>query len=336
VGLKTWKLILEYDGTKYSGWQEQKNARTVLGQLRKAAEDFLGVDVELHGAGRTDAGVHARAQVAHLRVRPMPGSQRHFPPAAEILRGVNERLPSDVSLIDVTEVDNSFHARTSAEARTYVYQISKRRTAFFKKYIWWVRDPLDVAAVATAARMLIGRHDFICFRAPDPSRPEEPTIVVVDDAGVDVEGDLILFRITASHFLWRMVRRIVGVLVRLGKGEITTEQFTSLLDGTTNPALDVAAWTAPASGLFLERVDYPAQDQPPAKGYTRQHVQKQNVRNSSRRDRTQPGRAVDDVVAGSTTAPAADHGKSLGEPVRHHRQRRKRRGDADQRRRPGG
>ena len=254
--MKTWKLTLEYDGTKYSGWQEQKNARTVQGQLRKAAEDFLGAEVEMQGAGRTDAGVHARAQVAHLRARPKPGSRRHFPPPDEILRGVNERLPSDVCLIDVTEVDNAFHARNDAEARTYVYQISKRRTAFFKKYVWWVREPLDVAVMARAARMLSGRHDFICFRAADLSRPDESTIVVVEDAGVEVEGDLILFHITASHFLWRMVRRVVGVLVRLGKGEISVDDFTALLEGRPDPRLDVAAWTAPASGLFLERVDY--------------------------------------------------------------------------------
>lgn len=250
--MKTWKLTIEYDGTKYSGWQEQKNAVTVVGQLRKAAEDFLQVEVEIHGAGRTDAGVHARAQVAHMRVR----SERRFPPADEILRGVNERLPSAVCLIDVEEVDNSFHARNDALARTYVYQISKRRTAFFKKYVWWVREPLDVVAMARAARMLIGRHDFVCFRAPDPSRPDESTVVVVDDAGVEMEGDLIIVHITASHFLWRMVRRLVGVLVRVGKGEITVEEFSGLLEGGANPKMDVAAWTAPASGLFLERVEY--------------------------------------------------------------------------------
>ncbi len=252
--MKTWKLTVEYDGTKYSGWQEQKNARTVQGQLRKAAEDFLGGEVELQGAGRTDAGVHARAQVAHLRAR-----AKHFPPAAQILRALNERLPSDVCIIDVEEADNSFHARTNATSRTYVYQISRRRTAFFKRYVWWVREPLDVAAMAHAARLLIGRHDFVCFRAADPSRPDESTIVVVEDAGVDVDGDLILFRITASHFIWRMVRRVVGVLVRLGKGELSEEDFARLIEGRADPLLDVAAWTAPASGLFLERVQYAAE-----------------------------------------------------------------------------
>src|SRR5437016_1473589 len=186
-GLKTWKITLEYDGTKYSGWQEQTNARTVQGQLRKAAEDFLGTGVELHGAGRTDAGVHARAQVAHLRVGRDSTGRRNYPSENEILRGVNERLPSDVCIIDVAEVPNAFHARTDALARTYLYQISKLRTACFKKYVWWIREPLDVPAMARAARMLIGRHDFICFRAADPSRPDESTIVVVEDAGIEVD-----------------------------------------------------------------------------------------------------------------------------------------------------
>ena len=260
--MKTWKLTLEYDGTKYSGWQEQRNARTVQGQLRKAAEDFFTGEVELQGAGRTDAGVHARAQVAHLRVRPpaeksKTGAKPRWPPADQMLRALNERLPSDVCIIDVAEAPNSFHARHDAVARSYLYQISTRRTAFFKKYVWWVREPLDVPVMAQAARLLVGRHDFTCFRAQDPSKPDESPIVVVEDAGIEVEGDLIVFRVTASHFVWRMVRRIVGVLVKLGKSDITLDDFTALLAAKPNPELDVAGWTAPASGLFLDHVLYP-------------------------------------------------------------------------------
>jgi tRNA pseudouridine38-40 synthase len=255
--LKTWKLILEYDGTKYSGWQEQPNARTVQGQLRKAAEDFFGTAVDIQGAGRTDAGVNARAQVAHMRLRPKPGVKPRFAPVDTILRAFNERLPADVCIIDVAEVENDFHARHDAVSRTYLYQISTRRTAFFKKYVWWVREPLDTAAMAQAAGMLIGRHDFTAFRAADASKPDESPIVVVENATIEVEGDLILFRITASHYLWRMVRRVVGVLAKIGKGEITIEDFERLLAGHVDASMDVAAWTAPASGLFLESVIYP-------------------------------------------------------------------------------
>ena len=250
--MKTWKVTLEYDGTKYSGWQEQINARTVQGQLRKAAEDFLGCAVDIQGSGRTDAGVHAIAQVAHMRAR----GKRSYPPSDQILRALNERLPSDISILDIAEAPESFHARHDAVSRSYLYQISTRRTAFFKKYVWWVRQPLDLAAMSRAARMLIGRHDFIAFRAQDPARPDESTVVVIDDASIEEDGHLIVFRITGSHFLWRMVRRIVGVLVRIGQGEVTPEDLARLLEGKTGPRLDVAGWTAPASGLFLERVTY--------------------------------------------------------------------------------
>jgi len=255
--LPTWKLILEYDGTKYSGWQEQKNARTVQGQLRKAAEDFFGSSVDIQGSGRTDAGVHARAQVAHLRVHPKPGSKRrNFPSPEEILRALNERLPADVSILDVAEAAPGFHARHDAVSRTYIYQIATRRSAFAKKYVWWVREPLDTAAMSRAARSLIGRHNFVAFRAPDPSRPDESTIVEIEDAGIEVDGDMIFFQITGSHFLWRMVRRLVGALVKVGAGHLSLAAFSQLLEGQTLPTFDVAASTAPAAGLFLEKVTY--------------------------------------------------------------------------------
>lgn len=255
--MKTWKLTIEYDGTKYSGWQEQRNARTVQGQIRAAAAEFFDGAVEIQGAGRTDAGVHARAQVAHLRVRRAnPDDPRRWPDPGQILEALNSKLPSDVCLLDVAEAPPEFHARHDAIARTYVYQISLRRTAFFKKYVWWVRKPLNIEAMSEAAASLRGRHDFTAFRAADPSRPDESPIVVVEDSGLEQEGDLVLFRITASHFVWRMVRRIVGALVKLGLGEITKNDFSQLLEGHMDSKLDVASWTAPASGLFLERVIY--------------------------------------------------------------------------------
>jgi tRNA pseudouridine38-40 synthase len=254
---KTWKLTIEYDGTKYSGWQEQNNARTVMGHLRSAAEQFFDGAVDIQGAGRTDAGVHARAQVAHLKVRRKEADKRRWPKTDEILLAINSRLPSDLCLLDVAEAAPSFHARHDAIARTYIYQISTRRTAFFKKFVWWVRQPLNVEAMSSAAQKLAGRHNFSAFRAEDKSRPDESPIVVVEECGIDAEGDLIIFRITASHFVWRMVRRVVGALVKLGLGEITEADFYSLLEGKKDPRLDVAAWTAPASGLFLDRVTYP-------------------------------------------------------------------------------
>jgi tRNA pseudouridine38-40 synthase len=151
---------------------------------------------------------------------------------------------------------NRFHARHDAASRSYTYQISKRKTAFSKKYVWWVKEELDVEAMSAAAGLLVGRHDFVCFGAADPSRPDESTIVVVNSASVETEGDLILIHIEASHFIWRMVRRVAGVLVKLGKGELQAEQFQQLLDAKCSKKLDVAAWTAPAAGLFLDGVKY--------------------------------------------------------------------------------
>lgn len=249
--MKTWRLVIEYDGTRYSGWQEQRNARTVAGEIKEAAAKVLGGDVELQGAGRTDAGVHAAAQVAHLR-----SDTRRRIPAHEIKSELNEKLPADIAIIDLQEAPARFHARHDAISRRYVYQISTKKSAFNKRYVWWIKEPLDVAAMARAVRALVGRHDFACFRAPDPSRPNESTIVVVDGASVEVEGDMVLIRIEASHFLWRMVRRLVGVLVKLGRGEISRESFDRLLEGKCTPELDVAAWTAPAAGLFLEEIRY--------------------------------------------------------------------------------
>jgi tRNA pseudouridine38-40 synthase len=253
IGLrKTWKITLEYDGSKYSGWQDQSNARTVMGELRKAAEDLFGGPVEIQGAGRTDAGVHALAQVAHLRAEP----KHRFHPD-RIQRGLNDRMPAEIAVLQVDEAPARFHARHDALSRSYVYQISRRKNAFAKRHVWWVKDPLDVPLMQQAAAMLAGRHDFVCFRAVDPSKPTESTIVVVESAAIEEHGDLILFRIEASHFLWRMVRRIVGILVKLGQKQITLDQFRQLLDGKCGQGMKVSEWTAPAAGLFLERVRYP-------------------------------------------------------------------------------
>ena len=247
----TWRLVLEYDGSRYSGWQEQKNARTVMGELRRAAEECLGTEVEMQGAGRTDAGVHALAQVAHMRA----AVKRPKPPET-LLREINDKLPSDIVVLELEPAPPRFHARHNAVTRTYMYQIARRKTAFAKRYVWWVKEDLNVERMAEAAELLMGRHDFVCFRAQDPSKPGDSTIVVVENAGIETHGHMVIFRIEASHFLWRMVRRIVGVLVRLGRGEITPGEFRQLLDGRPDPRLDVAAWTAPASGLFLEEVRY--------------------------------------------------------------------------------
>jgi tRNA pseudouridine38-40 synthase len=251
----TFKVLLEYDGTRYSGWQEQKNARTIMGEIRKAAQEVLGPDIDIQGAGRTDAGVHAFAQVMHIKAA-SPVKQS----ADVIHRRLNELLPADIAILDLQLTNRNFHARHDARSRVYVYQISKRKQAFLKRYVWWIKEDLDIQRMQRAASLLAGRHDFVCFRAADPGRPEESTIVEVENAEVEVEEDIIRIRIEASHFLWRMVRRIVGLLAKIGLREVTVEEFQRLIDGKSDPRLDVAAWTAPASGLFLEEVRYTKTD----------------------------------------------------------------------------
>ena len=250
--MRTFRLTLEYDGSKFSGWQAQINARSVQGDLQRVADELFGVEVDLQGAGRTDAGVHAVGQVAHIKVRKL----RDDLPPARILRELNDRLPSSIAVLECVETSPAFHARHDAVSRAYFYQISTRKTALSKRFVWWIKQPLDIAKMEAAAALIPGRHNFVCFRAADPSRPGESTTVVVTSAEVGVDDNLIVFRITASHFVWKMVRRLTGTLVKVGLGEVSVEQFAGLLTGRKDPKLDVAAWTAPASGLFLESVFY--------------------------------------------------------------------------------
>jgi tRNA pseudouridine38-40 synthase len=244
----TYRLTLEYEGTRYRGWQEQQNARSVAGELKRAIGEAAGEVKDLGGSGRTDAGVHALAQVAHLRlaraVEPEP-----------FRRSVNERLPPDIHLLAVAPAAASFHARHDAVSRSYLYQISRRRTALAKRFVWWVKDPLDAARMSAAAASLTGRHDFRLFCERPGEQPS--TIVVVEGAEVASAGALVLVRLTASHFLWKMVRRVVGALARVGSGRLEPRAFAAFLAGEMPKGAGLPAeWTAPPSGLFLERVLY--------------------------------------------------------------------------------
>jgi tRNA pseudouridine38-40 synthase len=250
--MPTYRIDVEYLGTRYHGWQEQKNARSVAGELRRAAEAAGAQVIELAGAGRTDAGVHALRQTAHLRLR---GEVE----VGRFREALNDGLPHDVHVLWLARATDAFHARHSAIARSYLYQISRRRAGLAKRSIWWVREALDERKMAVAAAAVVGRHDFKLFC----ERPAEQqsTIVVVEQALVESHGSLILVRLAASHFLWKMVRRVVGTLVQVGMGHLTVEQFAQLVEGRPlgREDADPARWTAPGSGLFLERVIYPGE-----------------------------------------------------------------------------
>ncbi|HEV8580071.1 MAG TPA: tRNA pseudouridine(38-40) synthase TruA [Thermoanaerobaculia bacterium] len=247
--MPTYRLTLEYEGTRYHGWQEQKNARSVAGELRRAVEEAGGTVRELGGSGRTDAGVHALAQVAHLRLKSAIDPE---PFRSE----VNDRLPADIHVLSLAAAPDRFHSRHDAVSRSYLYQISRRRTALAKRWVWWVKRPLDERRMAEAASLLTGKHDYRLFCERPSEQPS--TLVVVERAEVAMDGALILVRLAASHFLWKMVRRVVGTLVKVGAGELDLKRFEELVSAKkpqSGKGLP-AEWTAPPSGLFLERVSY--------------------------------------------------------------------------------
>jgi tRNA pseudouridine38-40 synthase len=240
------RLLIEYAGTKYSGWQVQKNARTVAGDLERAIHDATGERTfELYGSGRTDAGVHALGQVAHLDIRTSLAPE-------QLVRRVNDGLPADINILDASRVPHRFHARHDAVARTYIYQVARRRTAFAKPFVWWVKDPLRVNAMAAAASAFSGRLDFRAFTDDDPD--EKSTVVEVAPVEIRESPDALLLVVSGSHFLWKMVRRMVGVLVAAGTGELRPDEVPRLL---ATPTGWPARLTAPASGLFLAQVTYP-------------------------------------------------------------------------------
>ena len=252
--MSTYRLDLEYDGSRYRGWQEQQNARSIVGELKRAIVDAGGDVIDLGGAGRTDAGVHAIHQVAHLRLRAAVDARR-------FRFAVNDALPHDIHLLAMQQASDRFHARHDAVLRSYVYQVSRRRTALAKKSVWWIKRPLDAALIERAASLLPGMHDFAAFC----ERPSDQTStrVLVERAEIACDGALILVRIAASHFLWKMVRRVVGALVKVGAGELVEGDFAALLRGPVK-GISTAAWTAPPSGLYLERVLYAGDAQLPA------------------------------------------------------------------------
>jgi tRNA pseudouridine38-40 synthase len=244
------KIYLEYNGTNYAGWQKQKNAKTVQGVLIDTIRNIFHKSksenkfIELQGSGRTDKGVHAYMQVAHLECETML--------APEILKlKMNDELPSDINILEIEKAHKNFHARHSANSREYIYRISKRRTAFEKKFVWWIKDRLDVNKMKTIADILKGMHDFQSFS--EKTEEDISTKVVIEEIEITENENLIFIRIKASHFLWKMVRRIVGVLVEVGRNNLTEKDIRRFL-GTKSD--EPARYTAPPSGLFLSKVSY--------------------------------------------------------------------------------
>lgn len=244
---RRYKLTLEYDGKNFSGWQKQKDARTVQGDLLKGASRVFGEDaaIDIQGCGRTDAGVHALEYVAHLEVASNLESN-------VVEQMLNETLPKDIAVIAVEIADPRFHARHSCVARSYVYQLRSLKSAFGKRYSWWVHEELDIPAMRKAASLMEGMHDFAAFA--EKRELKKSTKVLVHKVDVVEEQGAIRIRVVGSHFLWHMVRRMVGVLVEVGCHRLTEEDIRGLCKGSVSEI--PSHHTAPAAGLFFERACY--------------------------------------------------------------------------------
>jgi tRNA pseudouridine38-40 synthase len=247
--MRTLKLTLQYDGTDYVGWQRQPTGVSVQALLEDAVAPIAGQHVTLHGAGRTDAGVHALAQVASV------GLDTALP-APTIARAINAVLPPDVRVLGVEDTSESFHARFSARSKTYEYRIVNAPlvSAFLYRYVWHVPQPLDVDAMRAAAAPLVGTHDFAGFQgAGSPVATSQRTILALDlEEGGGFDLPLVI-RVTGDGFLRHMVRNIVGTLVEVGIGRWDPWRLLSVLDSRDRTQ---AGPTAPAQGLFLAHVTY--------------------------------------------------------------------------------
>lgn len=243
-----YKLTIQYDGTRYDGWQRQGNTdNTLQGRLEGVLSRMVGKPVEIQGAGRTDAGVHARGQVASVHL-----PEGYTP--QEVQNYLNRYLPEDVAVVDVVEVGERFHARLSATGKEYRYHIRMGSVpdVFARKYQYRVEEPLDLAAMERAAGYLTGKHDFRSFCGN--RRFKKSTVREVFHIGVEVCGSDLTLVYRGDGFLYNMVRILTGTLLEVGLGQRTPESMVDILEAKERTA---AGKTAPAQGLVLQEVYYP-------------------------------------------------------------------------------
>jgi tRNA pseudouridine38-40 synthase len=246
-----YRLDVEYDGSAYAGWQRQGGQHSVQAAIEQAIKGFSGEDVRIRGAGRTDAGVHAWGQVAHVDLA------RDWP-ADTVRDAVNAHLQmasETVSVLSASAVSGDFDARFSAVGRHYLYRIANRRAplALEARKAWWVTRPLDAEAMHTAAQALVGRHDFTTFRSVQ-CQAKSP-VKTLDRLDVQRDGEAIEIRASARSFLHNQVRSMVGSLKRVGEGAWTAADLAAALAATDRAACGPVA---PPDGLYLMKVDYPS------------------------------------------------------------------------------
>lgn len=245
--MKNYRIIVEYDGSRYDGWQKQGNTdQTIQGKIEHVLERMSGNHIEVHGSGRTDAGVHAVNQVANFHIDTDKKEQ-------ELLVYLNHYLPEDIRVKELNQVPERFHSRLNAVEKTYLYRIEmgEKSQVFERKYIYGLHKNLDVEAMERAAAFLCGEHDFKSFCSN--SKMKKSTVRILKNIKFQKEDSRLFIRFTGNGFLYNMVRILMGTLIEVGQKERSPEEMTGILH-----ALDrkEAGYTVPAEGLFLESVSY--------------------------------------------------------------------------------
>ena len=256
LNVRNLKLILSYDGADFAGWQVQPGRASVQGSLASAIGRLSGENVLPQGSGRTDAGVHALAQVASF-------TTASAIPVENWLRALNDMLPASIRVLQVTEADPQFHARKSALGKTYRYRIFRGAVCppFLARYVWHYPYPLDESLMIAAAGAVVGEHDFTSFAAVDPERIERmaadhhqvTNVRTIFSSGWTREGQELIYTVRGNGFLHHMVRNLVGTFLLVGKGTITLGDLQRILAARDRSA---AGATAPARGLYLVDVEY--------------------------------------------------------------------------------
>ena len=244
--MRVLKLTIAYDGTRFVGWQRQAEGESIQGLLEQALARFEGAPLTVHGAGRTDAGVHALGQVASAEV-----TSQHD--AASLQKGLNASLPPDVRVIGVEDAPAGFHARFSARSKTYRYVVDSSAVAspFGRLFAWHLPETLDVVAMREAAATLVGTHDFAAFQSTGSAT--SGTVRTITRSDLSPQEQAVVYEVSGNGFLRHMVRAIAGTLVEIGRGRRSPASMAALLERGSRAQ---AGPTAPAQGLFLVRVDY--------------------------------------------------------------------------------
>lgn len=242
--MRNLKLVLEYDGTDFVGWQSQINGRSVQDEITSVLSGVLQEKISLHGAGRTDSGVHARGQVAHFHTNSTLA-------ASSIVNALNGLLPKDISVHSVEEVPEKFHSRFDARERVYRYYIITEPTAIERRFSWFVKYDLDLQAMNEAANLILGEHDFESFCKYEAEVDHYRCTVI--KSGWEQISAKIVYEVGANRFLHGMVRALVGTMIDVGRGSISVKEFKEIMAAKDRQKAGMAA---PPHGLFLEEVVY--------------------------------------------------------------------------------